>query len=119
MKEMGIDRTLLWPTLASAVEERLADDPDAAPKSSGTCRWTNKHRSWAAHSKRPWESGPTPPVSTHPFGVAVIDTMIGFPADPDQLYAVMRKALRDRQDTDSGRGTVRRSGRDAKTGHIR
>jgi predicted TIM-barrel fold metal-dependent hydrolase len=30
MKEMGIDRTLLWPTLASALEERLADDPDAA-----------------------------------------------------------------------------------------
>src|SRR5947209_16186398 len=30
MKDMGIDRTLLWPTLASAVEERLADDPDAA-----------------------------------------------------------------------------------------
>jgi predicted TIM-barrel fold metal-dependent hydrolase len=29
MKEMGIDRTLLWPTLASAIEERLADDPDA------------------------------------------------------------------------------------------
>ena len=29
MKEMGIDRTLLWPTLASAVEERLAEDPDA------------------------------------------------------------------------------------------
>ena len=28
MKEMGIDRTLLWPTLASAIEERLADDPD-------------------------------------------------------------------------------------------
>ena len=30
MKEMGIDRTLLWPTLASALEERLADDPEAA-----------------------------------------------------------------------------------------
>jgi predicted TIM-barrel fold metal-dependent hydrolase len=29
MKEMGIDRTLLWPTLASVLEERLADDPDA------------------------------------------------------------------------------------------
>jgi len=29
MKEMGIDRTLLWPTLASALEERLGDDPDA------------------------------------------------------------------------------------------
>lgn len=28
MKEMGIDRTLLWPTLASAIEERIADDPD-------------------------------------------------------------------------------------------
>jgi predicted TIM-barrel fold metal-dependent hydrolase len=27
---MGIDRTLLWPTLASVVEERLAHDPDAA-----------------------------------------------------------------------------------------
>jgi predicted TIM-barrel fold metal-dependent hydrolase len=30
MKEMGMDRTLLWPTLASALEERLSDDPDAA-----------------------------------------------------------------------------------------
>ncbi len=32
MKEMGIDRTLLWPTLASAIEERMADDPDAAAR---------------------------------------------------------------------------------------
>ena len=30
MKDMGIDRALMWPTLASVVEERLADDPDAA-----------------------------------------------------------------------------------------
>ena len=30
MKDMGIDRSLLWPTLASVVEERLASDPDAA-----------------------------------------------------------------------------------------
>ena len=30
MKEMGIDRTLLWPTLASVLEERVADDPDVA-----------------------------------------------------------------------------------------
>src|SRR5579862_8086170 len=30
MKDMGIDRTLLWPTLASVVEERVADDPDIA-----------------------------------------------------------------------------------------
>jgi predicted TIM-barrel fold metal-dependent hydrolase len=30
MKEMGIDRTLLWPTLVSVVEERMADDPGVA-----------------------------------------------------------------------------------------
>jgi predicted TIM-barrel fold metal-dependent hydrolase len=30
MKDMGIDHALMWPTLASVVEERLADDPDAA-----------------------------------------------------------------------------------------
>jgi predicted TIM-barrel fold metal-dependent hydrolase len=29
MREMGIDRTLLWPTLVNQVEERLASDPDA------------------------------------------------------------------------------------------
>jgi len=29
MRDMGIDHTLLWPTLASAIEERLASDPDA------------------------------------------------------------------------------------------
>jgi predicted TIM-barrel fold metal-dependent hydrolase len=28
MADMGIDRTLLWPTLASVLEERVADDPD-------------------------------------------------------------------------------------------
>ena len=29
MDEMGIDRSLMWPTLASLLEERLADDPRA------------------------------------------------------------------------------------------
>ena len=29
MDELGIDRALMWPTLASLLEERLADDPDA------------------------------------------------------------------------------------------
>jgi predicted TIM-barrel fold metal-dependent hydrolase len=29
MRDMGIDRTILWPTLASSLEERLAYDPDA------------------------------------------------------------------------------------------
>ncbi|MEX5712455.1 amidohydrolase family protein [Parafrankia sp. FMc6] len=30
MNELSIDRTLMWPTLASLLEERLADDPEAA-----------------------------------------------------------------------------------------
>ena len=30
MDEIGLDRALMWPTLASLVEERLRDDPDAA-----------------------------------------------------------------------------------------
>ena len=30
MKDMGIDRTLLWPTLASVLEERLAGHPNVA-----------------------------------------------------------------------------------------
>jgi predicted TIM-barrel fold metal-dependent hydrolase len=29
MKDMGIDKSIIWPTLATGVEERLADDPDA------------------------------------------------------------------------------------------
>jgi len=29
MRDMGIDRSLMWPTLASGLEERLWDDPDA------------------------------------------------------------------------------------------
>src|SRR5439155_25789589 len=29
MKDMGIDKALMWPTLASAIEERLAYNPDA------------------------------------------------------------------------------------------
>ena len=29
MDELGLDRALMWPTLASLVEERLRDDPDA------------------------------------------------------------------------------------------
>ena len=29
MKDMGIDRSMIWPTLATGMEERLASDPDA------------------------------------------------------------------------------------------
>ena len=29
MNELGLDRSLMWPTLASLLEERLADDPEA------------------------------------------------------------------------------------------
>ena len=40
MKDMGIDRTLLWPTLASVLEERVADDPDL-PRSRSSTRSTS------------------------------------------------------------------------------
>jgi predicted TIM-barrel fold metal-dependent hydrolase len=44
MREMGIDRTLLWPTLASALEERLADDPDAVTTVIHALnRWMHEH----------------------------------------------------------------------------
>jgi len=36
-------------------------------------------------------------VTGYPFGVGVIDTLIGFPSDPEQIYAVMRKAANDRE----------------------
>ena len=36
-------------------------------------------------------------VSEYPFGVGVIDTMISFPSDPEQVYGVMRQAFRDRE----------------------
>jgi predicted TIM-barrel fold metal-dependent hydrolase len=29
MKDMGIDKSMIWPTLATGVEERLSEDPDA------------------------------------------------------------------------------------------
>lgn len=48
MKEMGIDRTLLWPTLASAVEERMADDPDAVcAVLHALNRWMDDHWGFA------------------------------------------------------------------------
>ena len=44
MKDMGIDRTLLWPTLASVLEERLADDPDlAAVLVHALNEWMHEH----------------------------------------------------------------------------
>jgi predicted TIM-barrel fold metal-dependent hydrolase len=48
MKEMGIDRTLLWPTLASAIEERMADDPDAVcAVVHALNEWMHEHWSYA------------------------------------------------------------------------
>jgi predicted TIM-barrel fold metal-dependent hydrolase len=48
MKEMGIDRTLLWPTLASVLEERLWDDPDAAVAVIHALnQWLHEHWSFA------------------------------------------------------------------------
>src|SRR6516164_1970709 len=69
MKEMGIDRTLLWPTLASAVEERIADDPDAV------CAVIHALNEWMHEH---WTYGysdaiyPTPIIS-----LAVLDRALG------------------------------------------
>ncbi|HLG66724.1 MAG TPA: amidohydrolase family protein [Acidimicrobiales bacterium] len=47
MKDMGIDRTLLWPTLASVLEERVADDPDVAVAVIHALnRWMDEHWSF-------------------------------------------------------------------------
>ena len=48
MKEMGTDRTLLWPTLASVLEERLWDEPDAAVAVIHALnQWLHEHWSFA------------------------------------------------------------------------
>jgi predicted TIM-barrel fold metal-dependent hydrolase len=48
MKDMGIDRTLLWPTLASVLEERVADDPDlAVTVIHALNEWMHEHWSFA------------------------------------------------------------------------
>ncbi|HVM64009.1 MAG TPA: amidohydrolase family protein [Acidimicrobiales bacterium] len=48
MKDMGIDRTLLWPTLASVVEERLVSDPDAAVAVVHALnQWMHEHWTYA------------------------------------------------------------------------
>jgi predicted TIM-barrel fold metal-dependent hydrolase len=47
MKEMGIDRTLLWPTLASVLEERVADDPEfAVTVIHALNEWMHEHWSY-------------------------------------------------------------------------
>ncbi|MGH9920761.1 MAG: amidohydrolase family protein, partial [Nitrososphaerales archaeon] len=44
MKDMGIDRALMWPTLASGIEERLWDDPDAIQAVTRALnRWMLEH----------------------------------------------------------------------------
>src|SRR5947208_8431622 len=47
MKDMGIDRTLLWPTLASVLEERVADDPEfAGVVAHALNEWMHEHWSY-------------------------------------------------------------------------
>ena len=47
MKDMGIDRTLLWPTLASVLEERVADDPHfAVTVIHALNEWMHEHWSY-------------------------------------------------------------------------
>ncbi len=48
MKEMGIGRTVLWPTLVSVLEERVADDPDVAVAVIHAFnQWMHEHWSYA------------------------------------------------------------------------
>ncbi|HET8618466.1 MAG TPA: amidohydrolase family protein [Acidimicrobiales bacterium] len=47
MDELGLDRALMWPTLASLVEERLRDDPDATHAVVHALnRWMHEHWSF-------------------------------------------------------------------------
>ncbi len=47
MRDMGIDRTLLWPTLASSLETRLKDDPDALSVAVHALnQWMHEHWSY-------------------------------------------------------------------------
>jgi hypothetical protein len=44
MKDMGIDRALMWPTLASGIEERLYNDPRAIQAVTRALnRWMEEH----------------------------------------------------------------------------
>src|SRR5580698_6877729 len=60
MKDMGIDRSLIWPTLASGVEERLAFDADGIQFVLRSCnQWMNEH--WTYN--HPDAIYPTPIIS--------------------------------------------------------
>jgi predicted TIM-barrel fold metal-dependent hydrolase len=44
MDELGVDRAVMWPTLASLLEERLADDPEATHAVIHTLnQWMHEH----------------------------------------------------------------------------
>ncbi|MGH2684736.1 MAG: amidohydrolase family protein [Actinomycetota bacterium] len=48
MNELGIDRSMMWPTLASLLEERLDDDPDATHAVIHALnQWMHEH--WTFH----------------------------------------------------------------------
>ena len=48
MKDLGIDRTVLWPTLVSVLEERVADDPDVTVAVIHAFNeWMHEHWSYA------------------------------------------------------------------------
>ena len=47
MDEQGVDRTIMWPTLASVLEERLPDDPEATHAVvHGFNQWMHEHWSF-------------------------------------------------------------------------
>ena len=56
MDELGIDRALMWPTLASLLEERLSDDPrprtSSSTRSTSGCTSTGRSTTRTASSRR-------------------------------------------------------------------
>jgi predicted TIM-barrel fold metal-dependent hydrolase len=52
MDELGIDRAIMWPTLASLLEERLADDPNASHVVIHALnQWMHEHWTFNYHDR--------------------------------------------------------------------
>ena len=63
MDELGIERAVMWPTLASLLEERLSDDPWAmhvvVPRSTSGCTNTGRSTTGIGSTRHPWSRCPS------------------------------------------------------------
>ena len=53
MDEQGIDRALMFPTLASLIEERMRDDPDLMPRGRSTPSTSGCYETWTVQLRGP------------------------------------------------------------------